>query len=63
MKKDFSPKRGDRSKLNFNQLELLENQILPTAREWLDDSSLRSHAESTLMFWGEAIPKRKGSTA
>ncbi len=48
--------KGDRSKLTFDELEKLENEILPKARSWLEYPSLREHGEATLEFWGEAIP-------
>lgn len=44
---------GDRSKLSFDRLELLENEILPMAREWLKIPSLAGHARKTLEYWGE----------
>ena len=46
--------RGDRSKLSFEKLELLENEILPTARRWVKEiPSLAEHGHKTLAYWGE----------
>lgn len=45
--------QGDRSKLSFDQLVLLEDKVLPTARRWLGIPGLRDHAEQTLAYWGE----------
>ena len=45
--------RGDRSTLSFDELELLENKILPTARRWLGIPGLADKARSTLDYWGE----------
>lgn len=53
--------RGDRSKLTFDQRSLLETEVIPTARRWLDVPSLREHGEKTLDFWGETFPKKVGS--
>ncbi len=44
---------GDKSELTADQLHLLENKILPTARRWLDIPDLREHGEKTLAYWGE----------
>lgn len=54
-------KYGDKSTLNIDQRDLLENTILPTARRWLDIPGLAHHGASTLMFWGEnPTPLRNG---
>lgn len=45
---------GDRSKLSHDELRLLETQVLPTARAWLDIPGLRQHGRQTLEYWGEA---------
>lgn len=46
--------RGDRSKLTRDQLYLLESQILPTARRWVQEiPGLAHHGRQTLEFWGE----------
>lgn len=44
---------GDRTALNFNQRELLENTILPTARRWLRVPGLKDQGLKTLAYWGE----------
>jgi hypothetical protein len=44
---------GDRSSLTHDELELLEGNILPTARRWLKIPALRDHARQTLAHWGE----------
>ena len=44
---------GDKSKLSVDQIELLETQILPTARRWLSIPGLADRGKQTLAFWGE----------
>lgn len=46
--------RGDRRALTFDERELLETKILPTARRWLKIPGLADHGKQTLRFWGEA---------
>ena len=46
---------GDRSKLSADQRTILETEVLPTARRWLNLPDLRKHGEKTLAYWGEAI--------
>lgn len=49
---------GDRSALSYDELDLLENKILPTARRWCTDfPELREHGMQTLEFWGEQVPE------
>lgn len=48
------PVSGNRGTLSFQELELLENTILPTARRWLDIPGLRDHGLATLNYWGAA---------
>lgn len=43
-----------RQDLTYDERQLLETKILPTARDWLSEPSLRQHAEKTLEYWGEA---------
>ena len=43
----------DRSKLSRDQLFLLNDKILPTARKWLGIPGLKEHGEKTLAHWGE----------
>jgi len=45
---------GNREGLSFRELEILENQVLPTARRWLKINGLRDHGVSILRYWGEA---------
>lgn len=45
--------RGDRSSLTYDEREILENKILPTARRWLSHPELKAHAEQNLAYWGE----------
>lgn len=52
-KSDSVDPRGDKSKLTFEQLELLEDSILPTARKWLNIPGLEDSARQTLEYWGE----------
>lgn len=46
--------RGDRNRLSRDELLLLDNEVLPTARRWLNIPGLASHAKQTLTYWGEA---------
>ena len=49
---------GDRSKLTMDQQNILDNEVLPTARRWLAERpTLARQAIKTLTFWGEAIPR------
>ena len=49
-----SAQRGSKESLSMDERHILETQILPTARRWLDLPGLRSHGESTLAYWGSA---------
>ena len=46
--------RGNRQALTFDELRLLEEQVLPTARRWLGMTGLDEHAMQTLDYWGES---------
>lgn len=50
--------RGDRNGLSFDELRILDEQVLPTARRWLAMPGLDEHAIKTLDYWGEsyAVP-------
>lgn len=51
---DFQSKRGDRYALTPKDLNILDMQILPTARRWAENGgSLAEHGRQTLAFWGE----------
>ena len=47
--------RGNKSDLTFDELDLLENKILPRARSWLTIPSLADHGKHTLEYWGETV--------
>lgn len=47
-------KGGDKSTLTFDEIELLETKLIPTARRWLDIPDLRDHGRQFLDHWGEA---------
>jgi len=48
---------GDRNRLTFDQLQLLEDKISPTARRWVRDiPGLADHGRRTLAYWGEIPP-------
>lgn len=53
---------GARDALTHDQLILLEDKILPTARRWVREiPGLAEHGKQTLAYWGEPIPaERKG---
>lgn len=46
--------QGDKSALTHDELRLLEDKVLPTARKWLMVPSLADHGRSTLAYWGES---------
>ena len=48
------PTQGDPARLSFTERELLETQILPTARKWLKIPALADHGKSTLAYWGQS---------
>lgn len=45
--------RGSRSHLSASELDILENQVLPTSRRWLSIPELAEHGKQTLEYWGE----------
>lgn len=47
---------GDRSQLPPDQLDLLEQVVLPRARRHAMDPTMREHGARTLAYWGEPIP-------
>ncbi len=51
----FEPMKGDRNDLSRDELDLLENKILPAARRWLFIPELAEHGRSTLTYWGEPL--------
>lgn len=62
--KHFQPQNGDRSTLNIDQLQLLEDKVLPTARKWVrEGGGLADHGRQTLAYWGEIPANPKGGTA
>ena len=61
MKDTFQPAAGNRSKLSYDELRILEDQVLPVARNWCRHvRGLRAHGETTLGYWGEPIPAYLG---
>lgn len=66
--RQFQPAKGNRQSLSFDERDILENKILPTARRWAAEMpALRSSAEGTLNYWGEMVPapraERRGDAA
>jgi uncharacterized protein (DUF885 family) len=58
--RDLPAPQGDRNKLSAHELQILDDQVLPTARRWITDfPALAQHARQTLAFWGEPIPEPK----
>lgn len=51
-KADSAAPRGDRAKLTYDELELLEDSVLPTARRWLGIPGLEQFGRNTLEYWG-----------
>lgn len=45
--------RGDKSKLTPDEMRVLEDEILPKARQWMAIPGLRERGEKTLAYWGE----------
>lgn len=46
------PAQGNRASLSMDEMDLLENTILPTARRWVRDyPALAEHAKQTLAYW------------
>ena len=47
-------KLGDKTELTHDELYILESQIIPTARRWLEIPGLAASGRQTLEYWGEA---------
>ena len=43
-----------KANLSRDKQDMLYNQILPTARRWLQIPGLKEHGERTLKYWGES---------
>ncbi|MEM9360719.1 MAG: hypothetical protein AAGB04_31480 [Pseudomonadota bacterium] len=56
MQVNFKDRAAKRAKLSRDEIFVLDTEVLPTARRWLDIPGLRDQAISTLNFWGEAVP-------
>ena len=51
-----------RASLSFDEREILDTRVLPTARRWLRQyPGLRDHAISTLNYWGEPLVDDMGN--
>lgn len=50
--------RGNIDKLTFEERGILENKVLPTARQWVAGNPAgtapHDHGMQTLRYWGEA---------
>lgn len=44
---------GNRATLSMDDLRILEDRVLPTARRWLNIYELSEHGAKTLAYWGE----------
>ena len=56
----FIPQQGNRNSLTFDQRDLLESTVLPTARRWvLKYPGLADQGRQTLAYWGKLVPKVK----
>lgn len=53
--RDAAMQTGDRGKLSFDQVQLLNEKVLPTARRWLGIPGLAEHGRQTLAYWGEDV--------
>jgi hypothetical protein len=47
--------RGNRGNLSADQLRILEEKVLPTARAWLQKPGLAAQGKQTLEYWGETV--------
>lgn len=54
-KPDGIKQDGDRSKMSHDELGLLTEKVLPTAKRWLTIPGLAEHGRKTLEYWGEHI--------
>lgn len=46
---------GNWGNLSADQLRILEEKVLPTARAWLQKPSLAVHGRQILEYWGETV--------
>lgn len=51
----FEHVTADRRSLSPHDLEILDMQIIPTARRWLSNPALAKHGAQTLAYWGEPL--------
>jgi hypothetical protein len=50
-----------RASLSFDEREILDTRVLPTARRWLRQyPNLAEHAAKTLTYWGEPLIDDRG---
>jgi hypothetical protein len=48
---------GNRDSLSRDEMDILENKVLPTARRWVREiPGLAAHGRQTLEYWGEPVP-------
>ena len=47
--------QGNRAELTHDELALLDEKVLPKAKEWLMVPGLAQHGRKTLEFWGESV--------
>lgn len=58
----FTPPQGNREALTYQERDLLENTVLPTARRWVQKyPGLADHGRQTLAYWGEPAPMDRGA--
>jgi len=58
----FQPAMGNRNTLTRDQLFLLDDQVLPTARKWVREyPGLADHGRQTLAYWGETPPPSRAN--
>lgn len=44
--------KGMRENLSYDELKLLDEKVLPTARRWLNTPGMQEQGRATLDFWG-----------
>lgn len=60
--KDFRLQGGNRETMSGAELEILDTNILPTARRWLREfPGLAEHAISTMQYWREPLVDGHGN--
>ena len=66
MQNKFQPKRGDASALTYDERQILETKVIPTAERWMQEyqagTTLHEQGKKTLEHWGR-LPVNMGAAA